>query len=350
MQKSTPAIGARRPKSPILSQKSGVIEYYGYRDYDPETGRWTARDPIAEQGGLNLYGMVGNDAVDKVDYLGFADIEFEVTRTSYSPYETLSSWKVYSNSAKSCESLTGLGIEPGWGFYTFEPSADYTDTPKNYPIPNDVYLAGYGISDKTSIRAFFTPNFIKINRDEAASKYNSYLSNLRGWEMEMKKANGFFSQTVPNIPKPPEPKLIDEQDYQDLLNGRKPELYKQNFGLNAKNNFSGIRVHLGTDFGSTRGCLVVGTEYKSATAIRANDPRLFNHLPYLKNLDGTQVQTLKHNSFDIFDSYHTAKALSVFYCCVKDKLKKIPSVQFTYKNGENAIYNYHGLINSSKIR
>jgi len=70
MQKSAPAIGDRRPKSPILRQKSGVIEYYGYRDYDAASGRWTARDPIAEQGGLNLYGMVGNAPTGKVDVLG----------------------------------------------------------------------------------------------------------------------------------------------------------------------------------------------------------------------------------------------------------------------------------------
>jgi len=70
MQKSAPAIGARRPKTAILAQKSGVIEYYGYRDYDTASGRWTARDPIAEQGGLNLYGMVGNAPTGKVDVLG----------------------------------------------------------------------------------------------------------------------------------------------------------------------------------------------------------------------------------------------------------------------------------------
>ncbi|MCC5859762.1 MAG: hypothetical protein JJT90_16505 [Ectothiorhodospiraceae bacterium] len=34
---------------------------FGYRDYDPETGRWTARDPIGFAGGdTNLYGYVLN--------------------------------------------------------------------------------------------------------------------------------------------------------------------------------------------------------------------------------------------------------------------------------------------------
>ena len=31
---------------------------------------WPSRDPIEEAGGLNLYGMVGNDSVNQADYLG----------------------------------------------------------------------------------------------------------------------------------------------------------------------------------------------------------------------------------------------------------------------------------------
>ena len=38
--------------------------------YDPQVGRWMSRDPIAENGGLNLYGFVGNDGVDSIDILG----------------------------------------------------------------------------------------------------------------------------------------------------------------------------------------------------------------------------------------------------------------------------------------
>lgn len=49
--------------------------FYGHRWYDPVNGRWTAKDPIAERGGLNLYAMVGNDAVNGVDVLGLAGIK-----------------------------------------------------------------------------------------------------------------------------------------------------------------------------------------------------------------------------------------------------------------------------------
>lgn len=44
--------------------------YYGFRYYDPVTGRWPSRDPIEERGGLNLYVMVGNNALNHWDLLG----------------------------------------------------------------------------------------------------------------------------------------------------------------------------------------------------------------------------------------------------------------------------------------
>ena len=52
-----------------LDEETGLY-YYGFRYYDPVTGRWPSRDPIGERGGINLYGMVGNDAIYGVDILG----------------------------------------------------------------------------------------------------------------------------------------------------------------------------------------------------------------------------------------------------------------------------------------
>src|SRR5690606_4446269 len=49
--------------------ESGFL-YYGFRYYDSVNGRWLNRDPIEEQGGVNLYGFVGNDPVNRIDYLG----------------------------------------------------------------------------------------------------------------------------------------------------------------------------------------------------------------------------------------------------------------------------------------
>jgi RHS repeat-associated protein len=46
------------------------LVYYGYRYYNASTGRWLSRDPIAERGGLNLYGFVFNNPVNKADAFG----------------------------------------------------------------------------------------------------------------------------------------------------------------------------------------------------------------------------------------------------------------------------------------
>ena len=49
--------------------------YYGFRYYDPVTGRWLNRDPLGEAGGLNLYGFVGNDPINSIDLLGLKACE-----------------------------------------------------------------------------------------------------------------------------------------------------------------------------------------------------------------------------------------------------------------------------------
>lgn len=38
-----------------------------YRAYSPELGRWLSRDPIGEEGGINLYGYVENRVIDSID-------------------------------------------------------------------------------------------------------------------------------------------------------------------------------------------------------------------------------------------------------------------------------------------
>ncbi len=50
--------------------KMWVMCCYGFRYYEPVTGRWPSRDPIEERGGVNLYGFVGNGGVGRWHYLG----------------------------------------------------------------------------------------------------------------------------------------------------------------------------------------------------------------------------------------------------------------------------------------
>jgi len=67
---------ALRPQKPSkLAEKTVHVADYLYRYYDPLTGRWPSRDPIEEEGGLNLYGFVGNDGVNNRDFLGLCGEE-----------------------------------------------------------------------------------------------------------------------------------------------------------------------------------------------------------------------------------------------------------------------------------
>ncbi len=50
---------------------SGLYDY-GFRFYSPGMGRWMNRDPLQEEGGINLYAMVGNNPVNDVDAYGLA--------------------------------------------------------------------------------------------------------------------------------------------------------------------------------------------------------------------------------------------------------------------------------------
>ena len=58
-------------KHPENRDFSVGVAYYGYRYYDPITGRWPSRDPIEEEGGINLYGFVFNNANSWIDRLGW---------------------------------------------------------------------------------------------------------------------------------------------------------------------------------------------------------------------------------------------------------------------------------------
>ncbi|MDD5035455.1 MAG: PKD domain-containing protein [Methylococcaceae bacterium] len=54
----------------LYDRDTGLVRF-GARDYDPETGRWTAKDPILFEGGQsNLYGYVLDDPMNSIDSTG----------------------------------------------------------------------------------------------------------------------------------------------------------------------------------------------------------------------------------------------------------------------------------------
>ena len=65
--------GAKAGENPYrFSTKENIAGFYsyGYRFYAPGLGRWINRDPLEEDGGVNLYAMAGNNPINMVDSYG----------------------------------------------------------------------------------------------------------------------------------------------------------------------------------------------------------------------------------------------------------------------------------------
>ena len=65
---ATPSLHVRLETPQVLDR----VPETSPRDYEPASGRpkWPSRDPIGENGGGNLYGMVGNNPLQFWDFLG----------------------------------------------------------------------------------------------------------------------------------------------------------------------------------------------------------------------------------------------------------------------------------------
>ena len=98
---------------------TGLV-HFGFRDYDPESGRWTARDPVLFRGGqANLYVYAGSDPVGQRDPTGLACIGGSV-------------YAVFGGGASLCITDEGLSLcaEAGLGVGTgadIDPTGDLAD-------------------------------------------------------------------------------------------------------------------------------------------------------------------------------------------------------------------------------
>jgi RHS repeat-associated protein len=109
------------------------MHYYGYRYYNPSTGRWLSRDPIEENGGMNLYGFSGNDAIDFLDVHG---MEWKINRNSLNARAI--AWA--SSASDTFDDLAKMiGLDTS-DYRDWLQTFDTTPSPcKIYGIPNAIY-------------------------------------------------------------------------------------------------------------------------------------------------------------------------------------------------------------------
>ena len=90
----------------LHDRDTGLVRF-GYRDYDPDTGRWTAKDPILFAGGdTDLFGYLFNDPINWIDPLGLCDVE----NNSW----LMSGLGVLALGALVADDATGVGVADDW--------------------------------------------------------------------------------------------------------------------------------------------------------------------------------------------------------------------------------------------
>ena len=113
---------------------------FGARDYDAQTGRWTAKDPIGFNGGdSNLFAYVGGDPVNWIDPSGL-DVTITIDRTGYTP-----------NSISGTIHVTSTAASATFSGHTLE---NRSPPNANLPVPPGTYPA--------SVRTDHTPNRVEL--------------------------------------------------------------------------------------------------------------------------------------------------------------------------------------------
>jgi RHS repeat-associated protein len=129
------SMASNRLRRKPANAKSIRVADYGYRYYDPLTGRWPSRDPIGEEGGVNLYGFVGNNSLSSVDKHGLArccnkssGVEFYLAAGIWNPLNPgeCQGSRFSNEGGDDCDGMTC-----GGGFYWVWAGCAYCRTPGN---------------------------------------------------------------------------------------------------------------------------------------------------------------------------------------------------------------------------
>ena len=97
----------------IYDTDTGLVRF-GARDYDPETGRWTAKDPIDFDGGdANLYGYIWNDPINSADPSGLvacggvcvAGVGIGIVRVGKAAYDAYRAYRAARAAAQAAQAV-----------------------------------------------------------------------------------------------------------------------------------------------------------------------------------------------------------------------------------------------------
>lgn len=102
-----------RFSSEYFDTETGLV-YYNYRYYSPDLGRWLSRDPIEEQGGWSLYGMIANNCISFIDYLGLDAVTIGPFTINYNRSDMTEGEKKAEDAHEEQHRSDFLSLRKGW--------------------------------------------------------------------------------------------------------------------------------------------------------------------------------------------------------------------------------------------
>ena len=164
--------------------------------YDPGLQRWINRDPIQEEGGINLQTFVGNNPINRVDSLGECPLVLPII---YAAAEAIAA-NFAANAAvlgAGAVIAAGTGIGVGVGVNT-------AGTGTGYPFP--VNLANSSVNS--------VPN-ITIVANTGPGRGNQGERNIEKRPPNPKKPHNPQTSRPPKPPKPPKDEPPNKNDPND---------------------------------------------------------------------------------------------------------------------------------------
>jgi hypothetical protein len=254
-------------------------------------GRWPSRDPIEEEGGINLYGFLDNSTQDAIDLTGLTTVTIQLTRKRKGRFAYYGTLDV---------TVDDLAI------------SDCCDFPQHY-----VTLESVG----TTVRSegTYTPSLIpEYSWSKGSGKSGSGTGSQEGFtsirgKLQVGTERGYWdgSLYLPN-----KPSEMAQGIFDDAINY---ELHT--------NGSDGINLHFGPNTNHSTGCVLIGTRYEFAT------DRMFGDRFSEAIKDPNRM--LVHPVFGLKDTVDSQFRLFAALACAKSKGAKL---RFLVKN---QLDNYH---------
>ena len=177
--------------------ETGLV-YYGYRFYSPSMGRFLTRDPLTEDGGLNIYAMTSNNPVGRWDYLGLDDHE-DYGCGCGDPVDDDDNSEESANS-KAADKYENQLFEEGMNWFPWQPAPRHEPVDVAGALIPAISLTGTSVNSFGMGSVSLTDEFSMLNYSPAAGSQGGAF-NLPGWladSMEMSSLLGGTPNSIPS--------------------------------------------------------------------------------------------------------------------------------------------------------